>query len=319
VKATVDAYDGTVTLYAWDESDPMLQTWMKAFPDVVKARTEISPALMEHLRYPEDLFKVQRFQFARYHVTDAGDWYEFNDRWQVPTDPNAAGKQQPPYRVFVETPGSEEQVFSLTSVYVPYGRDNLTSFVTVDSDATSENYGKFHVLTLGNENTRGPSQIANEFASDPKVRDELLGFNQGGTKPIYGNLLTLPVGDGLMYVQPLYALREAAGSYPNLRFVLTYYAGQVGIGDSLEDSIADILGTSISPPPTTPPDDTPLTGSLPERVRTLLQQANALFQKAEDAQRRGDTVAWAENLSRAQAKVEAAVKAFQQQPATGKP
>ena len=320
VKATVDAYDGTVTLYAWDETDPMLQTWMKAFPDVVKPRSAISPALMEHLRYPEDLFKVQRFQFARYHVTDAGDWYEFNDRWQVPTDPNAAGKLQPPYRVFVETPGAENQVFSLTSVYVPYGRDNLTSFVTVDSDATSDNYGKFHVLTLGNENTRGPSQIANEFASDPEVRTALLGFNQGGTKPIYGNLLTLPVGDGLMYVQPLYALREAAGSYPNLRFVLTYYAGQVGIGDSLEESIADILGTTVTPPTTNPPTtNPPATGTLNAQVRALLQQADVLFRQAEAAQRRGETVEWAQKLSEAQAKVEEAIAAFQRQNSTAKP
>ena len=102
VKATVDAYDGTVTLYAWDEEDPILQTWRNAFPGTVKDRSEISDELMEHLRYPEDLFKVQRYHYARYHVTDAGDWYQGNDRWAVPRDPNSTNDLQPPYRLFNE-------------------------------------------------------------------------------------------------------------------------------------------------------------------------------------------------------------------------
>ena len=91
VKATVDAYDGTVTLYAWDEDDPILKAWGEVFPDVVQPRDEIPDELLEHLRYPDDLFKVQRYQFARYHVTDAKDWYDGNNRWEVPTDPEADG------------------------------------------------------------------------------------------------------------------------------------------------------------------------------------------------------------------------------------
>ncbi len=104
VKATVDAYDGTVTLYAWDEADPILKAWRSAFPGTVAGRDEIPDELLEHLRYPEDLFKVQRYQFARYHVTDAGDFYQGNDRWEVPEDPNDAGTCQPPYRLFVDEP-----------------------------------------------------------------------------------------------------------------------------------------------------------------------------------------------------------------------
>ena len=104
VKATVDAYDGTVRLYAWDESDPMLTAWRNAFPGTVLDKDQIPPDLIDHLRYPEDLFKVQRYQFARYHVTDAGDFYQNNARWEVPTDPERAGKLQPPYRLFVQDP-----------------------------------------------------------------------------------------------------------------------------------------------------------------------------------------------------------------------
>ena len=143
VKATVDAYDGTVNLYAWDESDPMLEAWRNAFPGTVQDRDEIPDSVMEHLRYPEDLFKVQRYQFARYHVTDAGDFYQDNDRWEVPEDPYVDGTYQPPYRLFVDDPSTVvDSTWSLTSVYVPRNKDNLASFVSVNSDATSDDYGQ---------------------------------------------------------------------------------------------------------------------------------------------------------------------------------
>ena len=155
VKATVDAYDGTVHIYAWDEEDPILKAWSEVFPDVVEPKSDIPDALLEHLRYPDDLFKVQRYQFARYHVTDAQDWYEDNNRWEVPTDPQAEQQLQPPYRLFTDD-GDGEANYSLTSVFVPYEKDNLASFVSVDSDATSETYGKISVLELPNERTDGP-------------------------------------------------------------------------------------------------------------------------------------------------------------------
>ena len=104
VKATVDAYTGEVTLYAWDEEDPILKTWMKAFPDTVQPKSSIPPALLDHMRYPEDMFKVQRFMFAKYHVTDADDFYKRNDQWEVPNDPNQGASLQPPYRLTVDTP-----------------------------------------------------------------------------------------------------------------------------------------------------------------------------------------------------------------------
>jgi uncharacterized membrane protein (UPF0182 family) len=116
VKATVDAYDGTVRLYAWDTEDPMLRAWRAAFPDTVLDREEMPPELVSHLRYPEDLFKVQRYQFARYHVTDPGTFYQKDAWWEVPSDPEQSGKLQPPYRLFVQDPETGVDKFSLTSV-----------------------------------------------------------------------------------------------------------------------------------------------------------------------------------------------------------
>jgi uncharacterized membrane protein (UPF0182 family) len=298
VKATVDAYDGTVTLYEW-EPDPISQAWGEVFPDVLQPREEIPDELLEHLRYPDDLFKVQRYQFAKYHETDAKLWLDASTRWEVPTDPEAETRLQPPYRLFVD------ETWALTSVYVPRGRANLVSFVSVNSDATSEDYGRISVLELPNERTDGPGQIANELSSDEDVREELLSFSQGGVTPIPGNLLTLPVGDGLMYVQPLYAQRSgtAESSFPILRFVLVSYGDEIGIGTTLREAIADVLGVSADEPNSEPPvEETPEgetptepepSGTINDQIRSLLAEAEAKFDDADRAQANGDTVAWA--------------------------
>jgi uncharacterized protein len=301
VKATVDAYDGTVTLYEW-EPDPISEAWGEVFPGVLKPRSEIPDALLEHLRYPDDLFKVQRYQFAKYHETDAKLWLDASTRWEVPKDPEAEAFLQPPYRLFVDN------TWALTSVYVPRGRANLVSFVSVNSDATDEaNYGKISVLELPNERTDGPGQIANELSSDEAVREELLSFSQGGVTGVPGNLLTLPVGDGLMYVQPLYAKRsDTDSSFPILRFVLVSYGSEIGIGDTLRGAIADVLGVDGGSAPQPPvaggqggqggggnpqPPDT--TGSVNDQIRALLAQAESKFEAADQEQTNGNTVAWA--------------------------
>lgn len=307
VKATVDAYDGTVTLYAWDEEDPILKAWSEVFPDVVQPKSEIPDSLMEHLRYPDDLFKVQRHQFARYHLTEPNDWYDGANRWAVPRDPQDGSTQQPPYRLFLD------DTWALTSVYVPREKNNLASFMSVNSDATSEDYGKISVLELPNERTAGPGQAANELQSDEQVREELLGFTQGGVDPIYGNLLTLPVADGLMYVQPLYARRsdDVEASFPILRFVLVSYGDEIGIGRTLREAIADVLGVDdpgpsapvdpdpdpgTDPEPGQPDPDPEPSGSVNDRIRTLLADAEAKFAAADEAQANGNSVGWARQM-----------------------
>ncbi|HSV39492.1 MAG TPA: UPF0182 family protein, partial [Nocardioidaceae bacterium] len=214
VKATVDAYDGTVTLYEWDK-DPILEAWMDVFPGVVKPKSDISEGLLQHLRYPEDMFKVQRFVLAQYHVEDPQLFYQGTNRWEVPPDPadTSESKKQPPYRLSVQMPpeaGSETTTslpptFSLTSVYVPFGKKVLSSFIAVNSDASSDQYGEMRILTLPPGSTLdGPSLIANRFAADEDIQGTLqpLKLNQ---RIDNGNLLTLPVGGGLLYVQPVYA------------------------------------------------------------------------------------------------------------------
>jgi len=324
VKATVDAYDGTVRLYAWDEDDPMLEVWRNAFPGTVLDRDQMPEELVSHLRYPEDLFKVQRYQFAKYHVTDPGAFYQKNAWWVVPKDPERPTKLQPPYRLFVEDPDTGVDNFALTSVYVPYEKNNLAAFVSVDSDATSPTYGRIKVLQLPNENTPGPGNIANEMQSDPDVTEALLPLQQGGASRVtYGNLLTLPVTGGLMYVQPIYATRQLSdASYPILRYVTVSYGDKVGIGSTLEAAIVDVLGGDTTTPPTDGGTDNPPTddsGNVPTRVRNLLDQAEESFQKADEAFAAGKVGQWATLVEEGRAKVDEAIRILNEtnQPSDG--
>ncbi len=309
VKATVDAYDGTVNLYAWDETDPMLEAWRNAFPGTVQDREDIPDSVMEHLRYPEDMFKVQRYQFARYHVTDPGDFYQNNDRWEVPEDPYVNDTYQPPYRLFVDDPTAPgDESWALTSVYVPRDKDNLAAFVSVNSDATDEEeYGQIRALQLPNEQTPGPGLIANEMANSDNVRTELQAFNLGETEVEFGNLLTLPVGDGLMYVQPVYAVRELSeSSYPILQFVIVSYGGEVGIGNGLLEALGDVLGVDpsdppvVDPPPNEPdgggPNEPSEPGTPSQEIAVLLLRAQNAFEDADAALRSGDTVTYARKI-----------------------
>ncbi len=329
VKATVDAYDGTVKLYEWDEEDPILQAWEEVFPEVIEPYDSIPDALMEHLRYPEDLFKAQRYQFQRYHETSASAWFEGSSRWEVPSDPQLTSRLQPPYRLFTDT-GSGE-TWSLTSVYVPREKENnLAAYMAVNSDATSDEYGKVSVLELPNEPTGGPLQIANTFATNEDVSQALLPYTTGDADRVPGNLLTLPVGDTFMYVQPVYTRRDGESNFPILRFVLVSYEGNVGIGETLRGAIADalIFADDGGRPPSTDPTEepsptespsasptespsasptTPLPGGTQAQIRALLRRAEAKFAQADAAQANGDTVRWARLMEEGRALIEEAV------------
>ena len=339
VKATVDAYDGTVTLYAWDDQDPILKAWSSAFPGVVKSKDDIPDALLEHLRYPEDMFKVQRYQFARYHVTDPNAWFQDNNRWAVPEDPNGAKSLQPPYRMFVTQPpglipseGEETQevppgqVWSMTSTFVPYKRANLAAYVSVDSDATSPTYGQMRVIDVIDEQQEGPGQVANAVRSDTSVSEALAEFNRSGNQVNYGNLLTVPVGDELMYVEPVYARLSTASeaNFPILRYVLVSYRGGVGIATTLTEALdrarenAGDAGEPVGEPtdeptdeptgtPTGSPTDEPTDEPGPDTVDGLLAEAEQEFTAADEALAAGDLGAYKEHIDNARDLVEAAI------------
>ena len=248
VKATVDAYDGTVTVYGFDESDPVLKTWASAFPDVVKPASAISPSLRSHFRYPEDLFKVQRELLTEYHVDNPGEFFSTVSFWDVPSDPTvqgtagATGSAQPPYYLLAGLPGQQGATFQLTSGLVSRARQFLSAYVSASSDPAS--YGKITVLELPAETqTLGPQQVQAQFLGSPEVSSQLNLLRQNQTTIEYGNLLTLPVAGGLLYVEPVYIERAGqSASYPVLARVLVSYNGRVGYDASLAKALEDVFG-----------------------------------------------------------------------------
>lgn len=317
VKATVDAYEGTVTLYAWDEDDPILQTWRKVFPETIKDRSEMPTEIEAHVRYPQDLFKVQRTIMTRYHVTDPATFYNGTDFWIVPFDPTQPIQQfQPPYYLTLQMPGTDEPAFSLTTTFAPQRRPTLAAFMSVNSDPGPD-YGTIRVLQLPSNTTiPGPTQVQNNFEADPTIASQLSLLRRGGSEVDLGNLLSLPFNGGLLYVEPVY-LKAAQDGFPLLRKVLAGYGGNVAMADTLDEALAAVftLDPTPQPEPVPDPDVDPQPGPTPDpgpdpTDDPLVDLANALAdaQRAYDRGRaalaRGDFAAYGQ----AQADLEAALR-----------
>lgn len=309
VKATVDAYTGEVKLYQWDTQDPVLKTWMKAFPGTVEPRTAISKNLMDHLRYPQDLFKVQRELLTRYHVKDATTFLSGSEVWQVPDDPtNKSNETVPPYYLSMKMPDQKQQAFSLTTTFTPNGRDNLSAFMAVDAEAGTADYGKIRILKLPTSTTvDGPKQVQSQFNSEQDIAESIRLLRGGDSEVEYGNLLTVPLDGGLLYVEPVY-VRGGGLKYPLLRKVLVTYNGNTAFEDTLEAALDKVFGaeSSTTPPPQTGTGSgttTPPASSNPT-VQQALQDAQKAFTAGQDALKKGD---W-EAYGQAQKDLEAALK-----------
>ena len=310
VKATVDAYDGTVTLYQWDTTDPVLKTWMKAFPNTVKAKSAISKGLLAHIRYPEDMFRVQRDILSAYHVKTAAAFYGGQDFWRVPRDPSTFGANasaQPPYYTTLQMPGAAKPAFSLTTPFVPRGgRENLSAFASVNSTAGAD-YGKITVLQLPRStNIAGPSQVASNFEAKPDVANALSLLRQGGSDVVLGNLLTLPVGNGLLYVQPVYVQATGnASAYPLLQKVLVSFGDVIGFDSSLKGALDQVFGGNSG----TTSAATPTTTNSSADLSAALQNAKQAIADGQAALAKGDFAAYGRAQDRLKAAIAAAVAA----------
>ncbi|ROS59490.1 hypothetical protein EDF38_2339 [Frigoribacterium sp. PhB160] len=256
VKATVDAYDGSVKLYAWDVNDPVLKTWQKIFPSSTTPLSEMSVELMEHVRYPQDMFKVQRAILSTYHVTDSNSFYSSDDAWVTPNEPtttSANAALQPPYYLTLQLP-DQDPAFSIYSTYIPQqtsdnARNVLTGYLAANADAGStpgeiaDSYGRLTLLTLPKTDTvPGPGQVQNNFNTDTAVANQLALLTRGDTSVVRGNLLTLPVGGGLLYVQPIYVKSNSETSYPVLQKILVSFGDQIAFEDTLNGALDSLFG-----------------------------------------------------------------------------
>jgi uncharacterized membrane protein (UPF0182 family) len=330
VKATVDAYDGKVTLYEWDEKDPILKTWMKVFPDTIQPLSSMSGELLSHVRYPADLFKVQRALLGSYHVDEAGAFYSQQDAWMTPNDPvggQGIGTLQPPYYLTMQVPGTDSPEFSIYSTFIPRStgessRNVLTGYLVANANAGSEDgkksgeYGRLTLLTLPKSTiVPGPGQVQNNFNADSEVSKLLNILRQGSTRVLNGNLLTLPVGGGLLYVQPVYIQSTGETSFPLLQKILVAFGDQIAFEDTLDQALTSLFGSSgMNPTPTpTDPDAEPTEpgtdAPVSPNLELALQQALEAIQEKEAAMAIGDWTAFGKAEEKLKRAIQAALDA----------
>lgn len=317
VKATVDAYDGKVTLYAWDETDPLLQAWQKVFPSTLKSVSDMSGDLMSHVRYPTDLFKVQRAMLGTYHVDDAQSFYQRDNAWSTPPDPQDANVNQPPYYLTMKMPGQDNPSYSMFTSFIPQStgttsRNVLMSYLAVDSDAGSTagvkgaDYGKLRMLVIDSATpVPGPGQVQNTFNSDTSISAQINILKQGQSQVRNGNLLTIPVGGGFLYVQPVFVQASTGTQLPQLRKVLVAFGNDVAFEDTLNEALNALFGgnsgANAGDEQVVPDGGTSGTGTTggdtttsSDAYRTTLEAARQALTDKQNALKAGDWTAYGE-------------------------
>lgn len=323
VKIVIDAFDGTMDLYVVDEEDPIIQGWREVFPDLFTPGSEASEALREHFRYPEDLFRVQSNQFANYHVTDPGQFYAKEDFWaipRVPVDPTAAAEEGEieqlrglePYYVLMPLPGEEGggEQFVLFTPFTPADRPQMVAWMAAVSDP--DDYGRMVTFEFPLErNVPGPENIAALIAQDTEISQQISLWDQLGSQVIHGDLLAIPVGQGFLWVQPLYLRSSTESAIPELKRVVVASGETVTMGINLEDALAQAFEVETEEPP--PDDGEPQPPGepepeLPPGVRALLEEAEDHFERAQEFLQEGDLAGYQREIEAAQRAVQEAAE-----------
>ena len=310
VKAVIDAYNGTMTFYAFDERDPILRTYEKIFPGMFKPRSKMPADLVAHVRYPETYFNTQAQVFATYHVTNPAELYNKGDQWQIPDNValSGLGQSMAAYYVIMRIPDAAKEEFLLMLPFVPNGRSNMISWLGARSDGS--NYGKaVNFVFSKSTNVYGPSQVEAAVNQDPKVSAQLTLWNQSGSTAIMGNLLVVPIANALLYVQPLYLQSTGSTKVPQMKQVIVFYRSSVdgrqvvAMQPTLGEALAEVFGqapsgtTTPSASPSGQPTPQPTsTASSSTQLTQLIQQANQQFNAAQTAQRAGDWATYGKQI-----------------------
>jgi len=290
VKVTVDAYDGTVTFYRADETDPIVRVYGGAFPGLLKPLEQMPEALRRHIRYPEDFFSIQARKYATYHMLDPQVFYNKEDLWSIPRRAiEGRDRDMEPYYTIMRPPGEQKEEFILLTLFNPARRDNMIAWMAARSDPP--NYGRLIVFNFPKQKlVYGPRQIDARIDQDPIISQQLALWNQRGSTVIRGSLLAIPIDQSLIYVQPLYLAASEQGALPELRRVIVAYGNQIAMEATLEQSLSRIFGGR--PPPAAagaaPPPSVGAPGEGAAGARQLGQRAWEIWTRAQDALRRGD-------------------------------
>jgi uncharacterized membrane protein (UPF0182 family) len=305
VKAVVDAYDGTVTFYAVDGDDPILKLWRKVFPGLVEPLSKMPSDLRAHLRYPEDMFRIQRDIYTVYHMTDARMYYGREDQWEVPPDPGSTqedGVGRPgrmtPYYVNMRMPGAPRTEFLLMTPFTPTRTQNMSGWMCAKCDP--EDYGQLYVYRFPKGvNVNGPQQIMAQVNSQEDISKMVTLLGQRGSRVIWGNLLAIPIGRSLLYALPLYvqAAGPGAANIPEISQVVLASGDRIVMRPTLEEAVA-ALGSGQgrrrsggmeepqpSPGTTTSPSPAP---AGPASQSDLIRRATEAYGRARSRQREYD-------------------------------
>jgi uncharacterized protein len=315
VKAVVDAYTGEVTLYAYDETDPILRAWRKAFPNLFAPKqAAVASNLDEHFRYPEDLFSIQTWIYASYHIGNPDVFYSREDFWTLPDDRSGELQRQEdtggltirasvkarPYYLLTNLPGSKQLEFVLVMPFTPNNKENMVSYLAANSDPTD--YGKLTLFNLDRSRTIfGPTQVNARILANPTIASELTLLSQRGSRVLLGNLLIVPVKESLLYVQPIFVQGSAANSIPLLQRVAVYYNNSVGYASTLAAAVSQVVSGEAPPTPgggeETPPPPAGGTGDT-ANVQDLLRQANEAYRSAQQALEAGNLGLYQQRINR---------------------
>jgi uncharacterized membrane protein (UPF0182 family) len=290
VKVTIDAYDGRVTFYRADDTDPIVRAYGGAFAGLLKPLDKMPESLRRHIRYPEDFFAIQARKYATYHMLDPQVFYNKEDLWAVPRRAiEGRDRDMEPYYTIMRPPGEQKEEFILLTLFNPARRDNMIAWMAARSDPP--NYGRLIVFNFPKQKlVYGPRQIDARIDQDPIISQQLALWNQRGSTVIRGSLLAIPIDQSLIYVQPLYLAASEQGALPELRRVIVAYGNQIAMEATLEQSLSRIFGgrapTTAAASAAAPSADSPADGAA--GVRQLGQRAWEIWSRAQDALRRGD-------------------------------
>ncbi len=298
VKVVIDAYHGSVTFYAWDETDPILQVYASIFPDLFEPVSSMPAGLPEHLRYPEDLFTIQAEVLRSYHMQDPRVFYNREDMWNLPNEIyQGQATQMLPYYVLLRLPDDAEATFQLVLPFTPTRRDNMIALLAAKSDPG--NYGRRVIYEFPKDRlVFGPMQIEARIDQDPVISERITLWSQQGSSVIRGNLMVIPIGRSVLYVEPLY-LQAQQGRLPELRRVIAAFGSRIVMEPTLEDAMRALIGPGVEGPGP-PPGETPVVEggpvAPPPQIGELARQAQDAYERAVAAQRRGDWAAYGEAL-----------------------
>ncbi|HEY5726455.1 MAG TPA: UPF0182 family protein, partial [Methylomirabilota bacterium] len=302
VKATVDTYHGTVSYYIADPEDPVIRTYAKAFPGLLKPLAEMPKDLQAHIRYPEDLFAVQARMYATYHMQDPQVFYNKEDLWVIPRLPQEGrDREMEPYFMIMRLPGERKEEFVLLSGFNPSGRDNMIALLVARMDPPQ--YGGLIAYQFPKQKlVFGPRNIQARINQDPVISQQIALWNQQGSRVITGSLLAIPIDQSLIYVQPLYLAAAEQGALPELRRVVVAYGNQIAMEPTLEAALARIFGGRVrgdEPPDRQAERPSAAPGSAPTAAIAVgVQRAWEAWQRGQEALRKGDWAAYGQEQKR---------------------